>query len=183
MTGNNIFLLDSNILIYNYDDADPIKHQAAKYLIDRCWDGKEKLALSTQNLSEFFSVTTAKKFLSKRDATKVISDIIEFSGWIKLDFDHKTTFEAAKISDENNMSYWDSLLAATMRQNGIFNLYTENTRDFKGPWINATNPFVTDADKKLAKIRSIKIGNIKKSRGIAKGVTTEDLRDETERFE
>lgn len=170
MTENNIFLLDSNILIYNYDDADPVKHKTAKKLIDNCWDGKEKLALSTQNLSEFFSITTTKKFLDKKDSIRIISDIIKFPGFVKIIFDHETVLEAAKISDEYKMSYWDSLLAATMKKNGIFNLYTENMKDFKVPWLNVVNPF-------------IKVGNIKESRGIAKGVTTEDLRDETERFE
>ena len=107
MTENNIFLLDSNILIYNYDDADPVKHKTAKKLIDNCWDGKEKLALSTQNLSEFFSITTTKKFLDKKDSIRIISDIIKFPGFVKIIFDHETVLEAAKISDEYKMSYWD----------------------------------------------------------------------------
>ncbi len=38
------------------------------------------------------------------------------------------------------MSFWDSLLAATMKENNIFNIYTENIKDFKVPWINAINP-------------------------------------------
>src|SRR3989338_4716487 len=100
MTENNIFLLDSNILI------------------DNCWDGKEKLALSTQNLSEFFSITTTKKFLDKKDSIRIISDIIKFPGFVKIIFDHETVLEAAKISDEYKMSYWDSLLAATMKRTG-----------------------------------------------------------------
>lgn len=148
MTGIETFLLDSNILIYNYDTSDPKKHKIAKNLVDRCWKNGEKFALSTQNLSEFFSVTTTKKFLSKKDAAAVLSDIVKFSAWIKIRFGHKTVLEAAKISDEHNMSYWDSLLAATMKQNGIFNIYTENTKDFKVPWLAVINPFAAEAGKK-----------------------------------
>jgi len=141
MTEGEVFLVDSNILIYNFDTTDRTKHKIAKQLIDRCFKGEEKLALSSQNLSEFFSVTTSKKLLSKREAVDIISNIISFSGWVKIDFNHKTVLDATVLSDEYNMSYWDSLLAATMKQNGIFNLYTENAKDFKMQWINAVNPF------------------------------------------
>ncbi len=164
------FLLDSNILIYNYDTSDLKKHTIAKNLVDKCWKKEQKFSLSTQNLSEFFSVVTSKKILTKKEAAKILSDIVNFSGWKKIKLNHKTVLEAARISDEHNMSYWDSLLAATMRQNGVFNIYTENVQDFKVRWLNAVNPFS-------------EISDIKKSRGIAKGVTTEDLRDESDRFD
>lgn len=42
---------------------------------------------------------------------------------------------------EHDMHFWDALLAATMRRNGIFNIYTENAKDFKASWISAVNPF------------------------------------------
>ena len=141
MTEDEIFLVDSNILIYNYDTSDPTKHAISKRLIDSCWKKEIKLAISAQNLSEFFFVTTRKGFLTKKDAVENISDMIDFDNFLKLDFDHKTVLDAAKISEEHDMSYWDSLLAATMRQNSVLNLYTENAKDFKIPWLNVVNPF------------------------------------------
>lgn len=141
MTDSDIFLLDSNILIYNYDTANPRKHNIAKGLIDKCWKNNVKFAISSQNLSEFFSATTGKKILSKQYAITIISDIINFHNWIKIDFNHKTVLDAAIVSEEHNMSYRDSLLAVTMKQNSIFNIYTENAQDFKIPWINTVNPF------------------------------------------
>ncbi len=141
MTENEIFLADTNILVYNYDRADMKKHIIAKEILDSCWKKEIKLAVSSQNLSEFFSVTTRKSFLSKKDAIEFVSDVIDFSGWMNLDFSHKTVLEACKISEEHNMSYWDSLLAATMKRNSILNLYTENKQDFKVPWLNVVNPF------------------------------------------
>lgn len=141
MTDNELFLLDSNIIIYNYDKADMKKHTIAKNLIDECWKGEEKLCLSSQNLSEFFYASTRKNLLDKKIVVNIISDILDFPGWVKINFNHKTVLEAAKISHEHKMHYWDSLLAATMKQNGVFNIYTENAKDFKAPWINAVNPF------------------------------------------
>lgn len=141
MTEGNIFLVDTNILIYYFDRADENKHNIARKLIDRCWNHIEKFALSSQNLSEFFSTTTTKKILSKQEAVEIISEIIEFEDLIKIGFDCKTVLEAAFISKEYNMTYWDSLLTATMKQNSVLNLYTENSQHFKVPWLNVINPF------------------------------------------
>ena len=49
--------------------------------------------------------------------------------------------EAAKISEEYDMHYWDALLAATMRQNNVLSMYTENAQDFRVPWLNVVDPF------------------------------------------
>ncbi|MBI4163750.1 MAG: PIN domain-containing protein [Candidatus Aenigmarchaeota archaeon] len=141
MTENEVFLLDTNILVYAYDAADIQKHTISKKIINKCLDGEYQIAISPQNLSEFFSVTTSKGLLEKTDAIKVISDIIVFPGWIKIGFDHITVLAAAKISDEYKMSYWDSLLVDTMKQNGVLKIYTENTKDFKVPWLVVENPF------------------------------------------
>ncbi len=138
---DEIFLIDSNVLIYNYDEADPAKHKTAKALLDSCWKGGMKFAVSSQNLSEFFYVTTRKNILDKKKAIIIISDIINFPGWIKISFDHNTVLEAAKISEEHNMHYWDALLAATMRQNNVLSIYTENAKDFHVPWLNVVDPF------------------------------------------
>lgn len=143
MPENEIFLLDTNILIYAYDKTEARKHEIAKNLIIKCLAGKQKLAVSSQNLSEFFSVTTAKGLLTKEDAIGIISDIISFSGWIKIDFDHKTVLDAAVMSAEYAMSYWDSLLAATMKKNSVVSMYTENSKDFKAAWLNVVDPFET----------------------------------------
>lgn len=136
-----IFLADSNILIYNYDTSDMDKHNTAKSILDKCWKGEKRLAVSAQNLSELFSVTTRKGFITKKEIMTDISNIIDFPDWMKLDFNHKTVLDACRISEEHSMSYWDSLLAATMRQNSVLNLYTENAKDFKMPWLNVVNPF------------------------------------------
>lgn len=141
MTGDEIFLIDTNVLIYYYDAADQRKHRIAKNIIDDCWNNERNIVVSAQTLSEFFSIVTKKKFLSGKDAIRVISDIIEFDGWIKISFSHETVLDAAKISEEAGMPYWDSLLAATMKHNLVFNIYTENKKDFKTPWLNAQNPF------------------------------------------
>ena len=65
----------------------------------------------------------------------------QFEGFKKINYSAETIPLALDIVQQFKMPFWDALLAATMRDNGIFNIYTENAKDFKMPWINAVNPF------------------------------------------
>lgn len=141
MTDDKLFLIDTNILVYAIDMQEGAKNLKAKELINRCWQGKDKYAVSTQNLAEFVSVSTTKAKLDFQQAKIMVGYIIEFVGFIKINYSPETVLSAIDISHEFKTSFWDSLLAATMRENGIFYIYTENSKDFKMPWINAVNPF------------------------------------------
>lgn len=138
---NDLFLVDSNILIYAYDKDESIKKKKAEELISKCFDAKINLTVSNQNLAEFVNVITKKAKLSFEQVKVEVKDIINSNGFIKINYSSKTILAAIDIASEFKMSFWDSLLAATMRENGIFNIYTENAKDFKMPWINAVNPF------------------------------------------
>ena len=137
---SNIFLIDSNILIYACEAEDSIKRQKAKEIVNKCWQGKEKFVVSAQNLAEFVFVSTRKSKLKLEEAKIFVSYIVGFIGFRKIGYTSETVLSAISIANEFKMSFWDSLLAATMRENGIFNIYTENAKDFKMPWINAVNP-------------------------------------------
>lgn len=139
---NGLFLVDSNILIYAYDKDEIIKKKNAGRLINQCFDAEILLAVSNQNLAEFVHVTTKKAKLNLEQAKTIVNDIINSVGFVKINYSAKTIPSAISIADEFKMSFWDSLLAATMRENGIFSIYTENAKDFKMPWINAVNPFI-----------------------------------------
>lgn len=138
----DIFLVDSNILIYAYDKDEIIKKKNAEGLINRCFDAEILLAVSNQNLAEFVHVTRKKAKLDLEQAKTIINDIIDSVGFIKINYSAETVLSAIDISNEFKTSFWDSLLAATMRENGIFNIYTENVKDFKMPWVKAVNPLI-----------------------------------------
>ncbi|MEK6984729.1 MAG: PIN domain-containing protein [Nanoarchaeota archaeon] len=139
---NGFFLVDSNILVYAYDRNGSLRKKYAEELISKCFDNKISLAVSNQNLAEFVSVITKKAKLSFEQAKVEVKDLINSNGFIKINYSSKTILSAIDIANEFKMSFWDSLLAATMKENGIFNIYTENAKDFKMPWINAVNPFI-----------------------------------------
>lgn len=142
---DNLCLIDSNILLYAIDTADKHKHELAKELLTRCWAGKIKYSVSLQNLSEFFVNATQKIStpITDKDAAEIIKTIIEFQGWNKIAPTKETVVEAIQLSTKNNVHYWDALIAATMIENKIFTIITENTKDFnKIQGIKAKNPFL-----------------------------------------
>ena len=142
MTGSkDLFLIDSNVLVYAYEKEESAKKEKAKKLLNESISGIKEFAISSQNLSEFVYVTTKKGKLDVNEAKNFVVKITEFKGFKKIDYNAETIPLALDIMQEYKTPFWDSLLAATMRENGIFNIYTENAKDFKMPWINAVDPF------------------------------------------
>lgn len=138
-----IFLFDTNILVYAFDKSEYAKHKIASQLLFSYIESGNKFALSTQNLAEFFSIVTTKiKIpLDKTEAKSTIQEFIELENCSILQIKPSTIILGCEICANYNIDFWDSLLIATMKENGIFNIYTENIKDFKVPWINALNPF------------------------------------------
>ena len=137
-----LFLIDSNLLVYAYEKEGSAKKEKAKELLNECLSGERQFAISSQNLSEFVSATTRKGKLSIEEARNFVIKLSKFEGFRKINYRVETLPFALEIVQQFKASFWDSLLAATMRENGIFNIYTENVKDFKMPWINAVNPLI-----------------------------------------
>ena len=138
--GSDLFLIDTNLLVYAAEKDESAKAQKSKELINKCWRVEETLVVSSQNLSEFVYVTVRKAKLNLQEAKTFTEFIVDFHGFKKIEYTENTVLSAIEIMNEFKTSFWDSLLAATMRENGIFNIYTENVSDFKIHWIKAVNP-------------------------------------------
>ena len=135
-----LFLIDSNILVYAFEKEESIKKDKAKKLLDECIFGTREFAISNQNLAEFVFVATRKGKLDIEEAKNLVIRMTQFQGFKKINYNSNTIPSALNIMQGLKASFWDSLLAATMKENGIFNIYTENAKDFKMPWIKAVNP-------------------------------------------
>ncbi len=146
MTENNeIQLLDSNILIYAYDSSEKEKYKIAKNLLADCWKRKKIYALSVQNLSELFIITTKKitSPIKPEEMKKNIQDITSFSNFDILTINKNNILSAIEISMAYKVSYWDALIASVMKENHVYGIITENDKDFKKiPWLNVINPFI-----------------------------------------
>lgn len=137
-------LIDTNILVYAYDLADPLRHKKAKQLLEKCWKKEVSYAISSQNLGEFFVIITKKvpHPLSIEETEQIISDICSFSGWKVLHYTPETLQRAIKLYKIKKKQFWDTLIVATMIDAGITEIFTENTTDFSHfAQIKTTNPF------------------------------------------
>lgn len=137
-------LYDTNILVYAYDESEKEKRQIAEKLVERVFSGETKGSISNQILSELFHVLTEKidKPLDKETAASIIRKYIISSKWEKINYTAETTLKAALNSSYCKSPFWDTLVAETMKENGIIQILTENERDFNGIiGIKVTNPF------------------------------------------
>jgi predicted nucleic acid-binding protein len=119
------FLVDTNVLVYTYDQTDGSKRSVASEvlrLVGRNGSG----ALSTQILSEFF-VTVTRKIptpLSHTEASEKINRYIE--SWVVYFITTFIVSEAIRGVLAHQLSYYDSLIWATARLNQVSNIVTED---------------------------------------------------------
>lgn len=135
---------DTSTLVYAFDTSDPEKHEIALGLVHDILADKEKGIVSGQVLAELYNVLTGyvSNPLSGDEAATIISDFVDASGWIKLDYKTATVKRAASASTKHGIKIWDALIAETMKENEIYTIITENEKDFKKiPGIRAVNPF------------------------------------------
>ncbi|HEX54896.1 MAG TPA: PIN domain-containing protein [Candidatus Altiarchaeales archaeon] len=140
---DKLSLIDTNILVYAYDKTEREKHRICRDLVARCWNLETEYAISLQNISEFYVIITRKveNPIPIQNARSIVKDIIDFNGWRKINFTQNTIISAMNINKRYKIHYWDALLAATMRENDIFSIYTENESDFKKiRWLDVINP-------------------------------------------
>ncbi len=108
MTGR--LFVDTNILIYALDPADPLKQQVSADLL-RTAIRTRTLTLSPQNLNECYRVLTQRRRLIP--VARVRGYIQTLAPWAIAPLDAKTTERAFAIEDEVGTSWWDSLLLAS----------------------------------------------------------------------
>lgn len=135
------FLIDTNVLVYAYTDEDKEKQKIAQKLLEPCWKRERYYYVSLQNLAEFFVAITKKgtHVISSEQAHNIIQDIIGFSHWKIIQYSSNALLSSTQ---RKNKDFWDTLIAATMLENGIQNVYTEDLKGFSiYSQIKARNPF------------------------------------------
>ncbi len=132
MNDEPIFI-DTNILVYAYDEAiDDNKNKKCFNLIQECLLSKKRVVISNQIISEFINVVTKKisNPMSIQRTQKIVKWINAYGGYTKLNYNISTIEKALEFVNVYNAPYWDALIAATMLENGITTIYTENEKDF-----------------------------------------------------
>ena len=137
-------VIDTTILVYAFDKGEKEKRAICHKLIKAILKGRRSAVITNQILAEFFSVTTTKiknPYTAEKSGLIVDSFVVS-DNFNKLNYDFRTVGKAIEFVDKYKISFWDALIAATMIENNVFTIYTENERDFKKiPGLKVINPF------------------------------------------
>lgn len=142
-------LVDSNILIYSLQKQALEKHQSANALLEKLSkDGT--LTLSVQNLAETSRVILEKSTSHSFDEDELASRLSILARLsLVLNYGPTTVAQAIRLVKTHKLHFFDALLVATMQENSIEEIITENTGDFKKiPGIKAINPFEKIKERK-----------------------------------
>ena len=103
-----ITFIDTNIFIYAIDAAEPIKKKRAIERISQARD-EGTVALSTQVLQEFYSITTRKlrPALAAQEASQYVKQLCEFQ---VIGADMQSIQAACALAAKHKLQWWDALI-------------------------------------------------------------------------
>jgi predicted nucleic acid-binding protein len=131
--------LDTNILVYAVDEAEPEKRDAARRLLG---SNDHEFVLSTQILGEFYVVATRR--LAQPVAEDVAAATIDQLSRLPIVIiDPALVSDAIGLSRSAQVSYWDGLILAAAARGRCRRLLTEDLND--GQTIGSVkieNPFL-----------------------------------------
>ena len=122
------FLVDTNVLVYSYDAADPSKRRRAIDTLRRLYSSARG-CLSVQVLSEFYTNVTRKPLMPLTTQQARDSSIRYVRSWHVLDLTDRIFLDAVQAVQAHQLSYRDALIWATASQHGVRNIITEDKED------------------------------------------------------
>ena len=119
--------LDTNVLVYLYDDAEPEKKARALELFEE-ETGAGRAVLSTQVLQEFYVNVTRKldNPLSPERAGARVRDLCQLR---LVRVDAPIILSAIARTQSQSFSFWDALILEAAISTGADRLFTEDLQD------------------------------------------------------
>jgi predicted nucleic acid-binding protein len=135
------FFIDSNVLVYAYDEHDTNKQNAAQSVLTESIKNSNG-TVSTQVMGEFFTIVTKKipLPLSADDAWEIVKTLTVLP---VLHIDMAMVHRAIETHQQYRITYWDSLIIAAAERAGCTTVLTEDLQHggaYHG--IRVVNPFV-----------------------------------------
>ena len=98
--------VDTNVLVYAFDDADPRKRDRARAVLN---DGSATLIISSQVVGEFYVVVTRRLAtpLTPDAARAAVGELLKLP---VVPIDGELTRAAVATSQAAPLSYWDALI-------------------------------------------------------------------------
>ncbi len=132
--------VDTNLLIYALDPADPKKHAAARAWRSELWKTRRG-RLSIQVMEEFYVKVTQKWPKSRDQARAEVQDLL---AWHPVPMEYPLLELGWKLQDRFQLSFWGSLIVAAAKTAGCRYLLTEDLQpDQNLDGVHVTNPFLT----------------------------------------
>lgn len=133
---------DTNIICYAFDLSETAKREVCEKLIKRVLNGEIVGVVSNQYLGEVFNAATKKLGVSPEKVRILVQAIISSEKWEKVNYTHETINRAAEKFERLGIPFWDLVIAETLKENGLNEIFTENEKDFRGfRGIKINNPF------------------------------------------
>ncbi|MCZ8131678.1 MAG: PIN domain-containing protein [Steroidobacteraceae bacterium] len=133
--------VDTNVVVYLFDDREPKKRARAVALLERLAQADSVPVVSTQVLQEAYVALTRKVGVPAEEALATLQ-LMEGASFDVQPVDAKLVWRAAARSAADRLSFWDALVVETARDAGCAVLYSEDLQDgqdFDG--VRVANPF------------------------------------------
>ncbi|HXR97306.1 MAG TPA: PIN domain-containing protein [Terriglobales bacterium] len=132
--------VDTNILVYAFDDGAGAKQERAARLLHRIWD--EGIgACSVQILQEFY-VATTRKATSAAAFDRAVERVQELTLWQLFVPRGRDVLAAIHIQRSQRLSFWDAMVVHAAAELGCGVLWSEDLNDgqlYQG--VQVKNPF------------------------------------------
>ncbi len=133
--------VDTNVLLYAFDDREPAKRDRARDWLSVCWRARSG-RLSTQVLNEFYA-NARKRFATALSAGDARAEVRRYQRWTPWQIDQATVETAWAVESRYGISYWDSLMVAAAQHLGCERLLTEDLQHGQHiDGVRIVNPFV-----------------------------------------
>lgn len=133
--------VDTNVLLYAIDDADPAKQARAREWLTACWTQRAG-RVSTQVLSEFYA-KARKRFAAAMSIEEARAAVGRYQQWRPWQVDFATVQTAWELESRFQIDYWDALMAAAAQHIGCSYLLTEDLQHgLQMDNLQVVNPFI-----------------------------------------
>lgn len=132
--------VDTNILLYAYDQREPEKSARAREIVSELWRTREGL-LSTQVLQELYVNLTRKlRVVIPRPQARAL--VGRYGRWPVHAITTGDILEAADLEERHMLSFWDALIVVAAIRSGAERIVSEDLQhDRTIDGVRIENPF------------------------------------------
>jgi predicted nucleic acid-binding protein len=118
-------LVDTNVLVYLYDEASPFKQIQARLALGAFAEAG-RAVVTTQVLSEFF-YTIATRLRPRMSPANALAELERHARiWTVLEVTSAAILTGARAVRDHKLNFWDAQLWATARLNGVRAILSED---------------------------------------------------------